>query len=1089
MSMTESNAHDETPLADIPRPEGRLPLLGDALRMDAERPTRSMMDLADELGPVYSLVTPGHDTIVVSGGDAVEECLDESRFEKNNAPELVAMREIAGDAIFTSWTREPAWKKAHNILLPAFAPQAIKGYTEKMADIADQLVLKWARLNPGDPVDIGTDMTKLTFDTICLVCFSYRPGSFYREGMPPTVTAIEEAIAECVNRPSRLPGQDIYEAIKGRSKYKENLSVLNNLADKIIEDRIRSAEVGKNGDVLDLMLTQADKDTGEKLTRLSIRQQMITFLAAGYDTTSGMLMWTIYYLIKNPEVLAKCYAEVDEVFGDDLSVLPTETQIPKLQYVLQCMKEALRLGPNNAGFQVRPLDDEVIDGKYRVKKGQAIHILTPQLQRNPAWFPEPEKFDPDRFTPELEASRPAWAWMPFGSGQRACIGRHFSFYESQLLLGLILQRFDLIDSFDYQLDVEDFFSIKPKNLSITVRPRAGRETSVIAGPRTGVTSETEAETPASSAAAQRVVSDYGGGNPILVLHGSNLGTSERIATEIAEDGRARGFAVRQGPLDDYVDALPKDGLVVICASSYNGNPPDNALKFHRWLSGGLAPDALAGVTYTVFGAGDRVWATTFQKVPAEIDEMLESAGAQRFCPRGIADASDDFDGMFRDWYAAFWQQAGAALGLAPQTEVPTDMNRYEIAPTGKRLHGAFFSSLDATAFRLAENRELLTRVVQNGPVPQSTRHIEFELPEGASYRTGDHIALLPRNSAELIGRAAALAELDLDELVMIRSNTGAPSHLPLDTPFVVSELLAARVELQAPMTRAQIRILAEFATDGDEQAELVALAADENVTRYREQILFKRVSLLDIVQRYRSVDVPLNTCLDLLPGLAPRYYSISSSPTVSPKRCSITVGVLQAPARNGEGIYHGTSSNFLARTEPGAMVPGFIRPPGLPFDVPEDPATPMIMIATGTGLSPFRGFLQERAAQGASADLGPSLLIYGCRLPDSDFIYEDEIRQFETDGIVTIVPAYSRIKDGSRVQDAVRAHAEQILELIARGGITYVCGGAGTVAPALRDAFAEIYQRHSGVSAEDATAWLEQQRTENRYLEDVWAAH
>lgn len=1078
---------DQDPHGEIPRPANRVPILGDALHLDPEHPTQSLMRLADDLGPIYSLVAPGQDVIVVSGGDLVSECLDETRFEKNVPPELVAMREVAGDAIFTSWTQEPAWKKAHNILLPAFAPQAIKGYTEKMADIADQLVMKWARLNPGDPVDICSDMTKLTFDTICLVCFSYRPGSFYRQDMPPVVTALEEAIAECVNRPSRLPGQDIYEAITGRRHYKDNLSFLNNLADKIIEDRVRSADVGSNGDVLDIMLTQSDKDTGQKLDRLNIRQQMLTFLAAGYDTTSGMLMWTIYYLLKNPDVLAKCYAEVDEVFGEDLSVLPDETQIPKLQYLLQCMKEALRLWPVGPGFQVRPLADEVLAGTYRIKKGQAIQILTPQVHRDPSIFPDPEKYDPDRFTPDLEAARPAWAWLPFGSGQRACIGRHFSFYESQLLLGLILQRFRLVDSFDYQLNIKDFFSIKPTNLLITVAPREGRDAAVIAGPRAAGPAEVAVEV----AAPKRVVSDYGSGNPMLVLHGSNLGTSERIASEIAEDGRARGFSVTQGALDDFVDALPSDGLVVICTSSYNGNPPDNAVKFHRWLGSGLAADALAGVTYAVFGAGDRVWASTFQKVPAEIDEMLHAAGASRFAERGVADASDDFDGMFRDWYATFWAQAGDALGLAPQAEVATDMNRYEIAATGQRLHASFFSSLDATAFRMVDNRELLTRVAADGPYPPSTRHIEFELPADVTYRAGDHIALLPRNAAELIGRAAALAELDLDELVTIRANTAAPSHLPLDTPFVVSELLAARVELQAPLTRAQIRTLAEFATDPDEQAHLAELAADDNVARYREEVLFKRVSLLDMVQRYRSIDVPLNTCLDLLPGLAPRYYSISSSPAVTPDRCSITVGVLRAPARNGSGTYHGTSSNFLARTEPGAMVPGFIRPPGLPFAVPADPATPMIMIATGTGLSPFRGFLQERAAHGSPADLGPALLIYGCRLPDYDFIYEDEIRQFEDAGVVTVVRAFSRVQDGTRarVQDAVRAHGERILDMMAAGGITYVCGGAGTVAPALREAFAEIYQQHHGVSADEGAAWIEGQRAANRYLEDVWAAH
>lgn len=1075
--------------ADIPQPKNRLPVLGDALHIDANHPTRSLMDLADELGPLFSLITPGQDLVVVSGGDVVEECLDETRFEKNNSAVLVTMREVVGDAIFTSWTQEPAWKKARNVLLPAFAPQAIKGYTEKMADIADQLVMKWARLNPNDPVDVTTDMTKLTFDTICLVCFSYRPGSFYRHELPPAVTALEEAIAECVNRPSRLPGQDIYEAIKGRSQYKKNVSFLNNLADKIIADRINSADVGKNGDVLDLMLTQADKDSGEKLDKLNIRQQMLTFLAAGYDTTSGMLMWTVYYLLKNPGALAKCYTEVDEVFGEDLSVLPSETQISKMQYLLQCMKEALRLWPVGVGFQVRPLADEVIGGRYRIKKGQAILILTPQLQRNAEIFPDPEKYDPDRFLPELEASRPSWAWMPFGNGQRACIGRHFSFYESQLLLGLILQRFKLIDSFDYQLEINDFFSIKPINLTMTVEPRQGREAALLSRAQSGIASEAAVE----AAKPKPEVSAYGGGNPLLVLHGSNLGTSERIATEIAQDGRARGFAVTQGQLNDYVDALPTTGLVVICTSSYNGNPPDNAVEFHRWLAFGVAAGSLDGVTYTVFGSGDRVWASTFQKVPREIDDMLAAAGATRFAERGVADASDDFDGMFRDWYASFWKQAGHALGLAPQTDVASDINRFEITTTGQRLHASFFSSLDAASYRMVENRELLTRVVQNAAVARSTRHIEFQLPEGVTYRTGDHIALLPRNAAEVVGRAAALAELDLDELVVIRANTSAPSHLPLDTPFVVSEVLAARVELQAPVTRAQIRTLAEFATDPAEQAELADLAADgeDNVAKYREQILFKRVSLLDIVQRYRSIDVPLNTCLDLLPGLAPRYYSISSSPTAYPDRCSITVGVLRAPARNGDGIFFGTSSSFLARTHPGAMVPGFIRPPGLPFDVPEDPTTPMIMIATGTGLSPFRGFLQERAAQGAKAKLGPALLIYGCRLPDSDFIYEEEVRQFETDGVVKVVTAYSRLQDGTagQVQDAVRSNADQILELIARGGITYVCGGAGTVAPALRDAYAEIYQRQARVSAEEGAAWLEEQRAANRYLEDVWAAH
>jgi cytochrome P450/NADPH-cytochrome P450 reductase len=658
------------------------------------------------------------------------------------------------------------------------------------------------------------------------------------------------------------------------------------------------------------------------------------------------------------------------------------------------------------------------------------------------------------------------------------------------LLGLILQRFHLQDTFDYTLQIHDFFSIKPKGLRITVKPREGREAAVTAGARAIATAPAEAAPKAAK--AKPAGSDFGAGNPILVLHGSNLGTSEKIANEIAEDGRARGFVVTQGELNAFIDNLPASGLVVICTSSYNGNPPDNAVKFHRWLRG-LTSDALDGVTYTVFGAGDRVWASTFQKVPTEMDDLMSAAGAKRFTERGIADASDDFDGMFRDWYASFWERAGDALDLAPQASLTLETNKYEVETTGRKLHASYFSALHAVPFQLLENRELLTRVTQRGPVRRSTRHLEFALPEGVSYRTGDHIALLPRNALEMIGKASAIAQLELDELITIRANTNAPSHLPVDTPFVVSELLAARVELQDPITRAQIRVLAEFATNDDERAELAELCDDapEKVAIYRKRILFKRVSLLDMLRRYPSIDLPLNAALELLPPLRPRYYSISSSPTVFPDRCSITVGALRAPARSGEDVYFGTSSNYLNRIQPGALVYGFIRPPGLPFNVPDAPTTPMVMIATGTGLSPFRGFLQERAAQARTTSVGPSLLLYGCREPDSDFIYEDEVRRFESEGIVEVVTAYSKDPNGTkeRVQNKVTERADQILDLMDKGAVVYVCGAADTVAPALRDTFAEIYQQHAGVSSQEANAWLEDRRAANKYLEDVWAAH
>ncbi len=480
------------------------------------------------------------------------------------------------------------------------------------------------------------------------------------EGMPAEVTALEDAIAECVSRPSRLPGHDAVEVLMGRRKYRENVSLLNTLTDKIITERLESGKVGEFGDVLDVMLTTGEKTTGEKLDLLNIRQQMLTFLAAGYDTTSGMLMFTVYYLIKNPDVLAKAYAEVDEVFGDDLSVIPDPSQIVKLKCLLQTMKEALRLWPVGAGFQLRPLQDTVIGGKYFVKKGQPLFILQPKLHRDPEVFPDPERFDPDRFTAENEAARPAAAWLPFGAGQRACIGRHFSFYEAQLLMGMILQRFELIDSFNYELDLKDFFSIKPQNFQITVEPRAKHGASVLTSSKAPARAATNKTAPAPT---EFSVSDFGAGNTLLVLYGSNLGTAEKIANEIAQDGTAQGFNVTLGVLDDYVDNLPRDGAVIISTSSYNGNPPDNGVKFHEWLKSGLASDALAGVNFSVFGCGDRVWASTIPENPDRSRCAFGCGGCDPNCRtrrgRRRRRLRRHVPGLVREVVESGWRQAGA----------------------------------------------------------------------------------------------------------------------------------------------------------------------------------------------------------------------------------------------------------------------------------------------------------------------------------------------------------------------------------------------------------------------------------------------
>ena len=226
------------------------------------------------------------------------------------------------------------------------------------------------------------------------------------------------------------------------------------------------------------MLDGVDRQSGERLPDANIRAQCITFLIAGHETTSGLLSFAIYFLLKHPEVMARAQAEAEAVLGTDTDIMPSYPQVRKLGYVTQILEESLRLWPTAPGFTRYPFEDTVIGGKYRLPKGAAVLVLTPMLHRDRAiWGPDAEEFNPDHFAPERMAALPPNAYKPFGSGQRACIGRQFAMQEATLVLGMLLQRFDLIDHRGYDLKVKETLTIKPDGLRIKVQPRAGRAAS------------------------------------------------------------------------------------------------------------------------------------------------------------------------------------------------------------------------------------------------------------------------------------------------------------------------------------------------------------------------------------------------------------------------------------------------------------------------------------------------------------------------------------------------------------------------------------------------------------------------------------
>ena len=1072
-------------LDPIPHPP-RTFVLGNLLSLTTTSPVQDMMKLAREYGPIYWLDMLGKPVVIVSGFDLVDELCDESRFDKSVRGALRRLRDFAGDGLFTAYTQEPNWSRAHNILLPSFGQRAMQGYHPMMLDIAEQLVLKWDRLNADDEIDVTHDMTSLTLDTIGLCGFGYRFNSFYRESPHPFVSAMIGALGTSMETRG-LPLESVLKKDRQR-KLRADIRYMNEMVDRIVRERRESGDdLADQPDLLSHMLSGVDRKTGERLDDLNIRYQVITFLIAGHETTSGLLSFAVYYLLNNPDVLARAYAEVDRVLGPDPARLPTYQGVNQLTYMEQILKEALRLWPTAPVFALSPYKDEMIGGVYRMRKNYQIVVLSPMLHRDrKVWGDHADVFNPDNFSREAERGRPANAYKPFGNGQRACIGRQFALQEAALVLGMILQRFKLVDHTRYRLTLKETLTVKPDQFRIKVRRRTDRDRA--AGGPAGAAA-TRATVPASAAAPLARASRPGHQTPLLVLYGSNLGTAEEVARRIAESGEGNGFAVSVAPLDEYAGRLPTEGAVLITTASYNGTPPDNAGRFCDWLrDGALAPRALAGVRYAVFGCGNRDWAATFQAVPRLIDTRLEAHGAQRLHPRGEGDARDDFDGQFEAWQEPLWGAVATALGVELAPAEAAEPAHLVVELVAGPDAGAREDGHGARPMRVAVNRELHAKA---GPFPseRSTRHIELELPAGVSYRAGDHLGVAPRNPDALVARVAARFGLDPASHVILRRDGGRPGFLPVGAPIALARLLGEYVELQDVASRRHLQTMVEHTECPWTRPRLAGLADDE--ARYKDEVMARRRSVLDLLEEYPACQLPFNGYLEMLPPLRPRYYSISSSPLHDARRCSITVAVVAGEARSGRGAFEGVCSNHLLHHGEGSLVQAFVKDTRSAFRLPDEPATPIIMIGPGTGLAPFRGFLQERAALGAQGRrIGPALLFFGCRHPEQDFIYAGELRDFAERGVARLYPCFSRVPDRARVyvQDEVLGRTDEVWTLLEAGAVVYVCGDATRMAPDVRRAFVAIHRAKTDGTDAQAEKWLDDLTARNRYLVDVWAS-
>lgn len=529
--------------------------------------------------------------------------------------------------------------------------------------------------------------------------------------------------------------------------------------------------------------------------------------------------------------------------------------------------------------------------------------------------------------------------------------------------------------------------------------------------------------------------------PLRILYGTQTGNAEGVANDAAAAAKLQGFDVKVSGLDEIeLDEFAGLKYVLIVTSTYGeGEMPDNAELFWEALSATTAP-RLEGVSYGVLALGDTSY-DEFCQAGKLFDIRLEQLGATRVVTRTDCDVEYEA-------HAAEWIQ-GALTALVPTSGAsgtPSTPPPSAVARSGWTRKNPFVAEL------------ALNRLLSGPGSDKEIRHFEFDLADsGIEYEAGDALAVIPENDPALVEAIAEHFRVSPDTLVG-------------DRPL--GELLGRRYEISAPSKDLLGEV--EKRADNEELSHVLRGGVKETLERW----LYGK-DILDVL-RIAGDDLSLEEFIDLLKPLAHRAYSISSSALAHPDRIHLTVASVRY--RSNGRARGGVCSTFLADRSGTAKI--FLQP-NKSFRVPADGDVPMIMVGPGTGVAPFRAFLQEREHSGAQ---GRNWLFFGDQHREHDFAYADELQAWQAGGLLTRLDlAFSRDQaEKVYVQSKMLEHGAEVFAWLEEGGHFYVCGDATRMAKDVDKALHQLVSAHGGMSSDAATEYVNSLKREKRYVRDVY---
>jgi NADPH-ferrihemoprotein reductase len=384
------------------------------------------------------------------------------------------------------------------------------------------------------------------------------------------------------------------------------------------------------------------------------------------------------------------------------------------------------------------------------------------------------------------------------------------------------------------------------------------------------------------------------------------------------------------------------------------------------------------------------------------------------------------------------------------------------------------------------------RELRSSQDPGSTVHVEVDISKHKqlTYQTADNLGVLPVNSNTTVEKVAKALQYDLDAVFSLSAADNHEWHgAPFPMPCTVRECLTQYCDLQGALRRSDLKLLAAYCQDSTDQKALQRMASKEGRAEYKEKILESFVGLADLLEKCPSISMPLEHFINACPPLQSRFFTISSSSSVHPDTIHLTVSVTQHERKDGS-FFKGLCSNYLASRKPSTHTIRVFHRPST-FRLPADASRPLIMIGPGTGIAPMRALLQERSYQRTKRkmNVGSNILYFGCKRRSEDFLYEDELKQFQQDGVLDVLRvAFSREQDQKvYVQHLLLQNAEETWNLIdGQKAHIFVCGGV-KMGQDVSEALKEIVVSHSDLSSNAAKEYLSKLSHEGRFVQELWA--